>query len=89
MIVGIIAAVKSSPNITGIKIDKIIDSIITKKKLQNQAFETLDVIMADSFSFDSDALPNNRVFIDLGIEFNPLNAVVATNNNTADLNMTQ
>ena len=34
MIVGIIAAVKSSPNITGIKIDKIIDSIITKKKLQ-------------------------------------------------------
>ena len=79
MIVGIIAAVKSSPNITGIKIDKIIDSIITNKEVtKTKPFETLDVIMADSFSFDSDALPNNRVFIDLGIEFNPLNAVVAT-----------
>ena len=57
------------------KTDKVIDSEKTDRK---SILDTLAHNSAELVKLTFEALPNKSVLIDLGIEFKPLNAVVAT-----------
>ena len=79
MIVGIMDLTNSSPNTKGIRKNESKDKRAHKEK--TSVVCTLDACKTNliaSFFLSSLAAPNSKTFIALGIEFNPLKAVWAT-----------